>query len=41
VLSRYFDGEVRAALDAIASHTMRNWNGIAVGDVRAAAVLSG
>jgi L-asparaginase II len=34
VLARFFDGEIRAALDAIANHTMRNWNGIAVGDIR-------
>src|SRR5690349_21553701 len=34
ILARFFDGEIKAKLDAIASHTMRNWNGIAVGDVR-------
>lgn len=35
VLARFFDGEIRASLEAVANHTMRNWNGIAVGDVRA------
>jgi L-asparaginase II len=39
VLARFFDGEVRGSLEAIANHTMRNWNGIAVGDVRATDVL--
>lgn len=34
VLARYFDGEVAAALGHVANHTMRNWNGMAVGDVR-------
>ena len=34
ILARFFDGDVQAKLDAIANHTMRNWNGIAVGDVR-------
>ena len=34
ILARFFDGNVQAKLDAIANHTMRNWNGIAVGDVR-------
>jgi L-asparaginase II len=34
VLARFFDGDVKVALDAVANHTMRNWNGIAVGDVR-------
>jgi L-asparaginase II len=34
ILARFFDGEIKAALDSIANHTMRNWNGIAVGDVR-------
>jgi L-asparaginase II len=34
ILARFFDGHVKAKLDAIANHTMRNWNGIAVGDVR-------
>ncbi|MGV3548436.1 asparaginase [Rhizobium sp.] len=33
ILARYFDGEIKAGLDAIATHTMRNWNGIAVGDI--------
>ena len=33
-LARYFDGDVKVQLEAIANHTMRNWNGIAVGDVR-------
>lgn len=40
VLARFFDGEVRAALDGIANYTMRNWNGMAVGDVRAAEYVS-
>lgn len=39
VLARYFEDEIRANLMAIASHTMRNWNGIAVGDVRATDAL--
>ena len=34
MLARFFDGDVQAKLDAIANHTMRNWNGIAVGEVR-------
>ena len=34
VLARFFEGEVRAALEGVASHPLRNWNGIAVGDVR-------
>jgi L-asparaginase II len=35
-LARYFrdEPEVQAALMAQANHTMKNWNGIAVGDVR-------
>lgn len=36
VLARFFDDGIRASLDGIASHTMRNWNGIAVGDIRVA-----
>lgn len=40
ILARYFDGEVSAALDRIANHTMRNWNGIAVGDVRVSEYMS-
>lgn len=34
ILARFFDGEVKVALDGIANHTMHNWKGIAVGDVR-------
>lgn len=41
VLARFFDDDVRPALEAIASHTMRNWNGIAVGDVRASGLTGG
>ena len=33
-LARYFEGDIKARLEAIANHSMRNWNGIAVGDVR-------
>jgi L-asparaginase II len=42
VLSRFFekDGEVHAGLMAMAAKPMHNWNGIHVGDVRAAAVLT-
>ncbi|MDM9626748.1 asparaginase [Rhizobium sp. S152] len=41
-LARFFekDSEIRAALEAMATVSMRNWNGIHVGDVRAAAVLA-
>lgn len=41
-LARFFekDSEIRTALEAMATVTMRNWNGIHVGDVRAAAVLA-
>jgi L-asparaginase II len=39
VLARFFDGDVKAKLVAIANHTMRNWNGIAVGEVRVTAGL--
>ncbi|MBX9459263.1 MAG: asparaginase [Rhizobium sp.] len=34
VLARFFEGEVKAGMQAIADHTMRNWNGIEVGAVR-------
>lgn len=36
ILARFFadDGEVHARLMALANHTMRNWNGIEVGEVR-------
>lgn len=34
VLARFFDGEARERLTAIANHTMRNWKGIEVGDIR-------
>ena len=34
ILGRFFEGDVGDALDRIATHTMRNWNGIAVGEVR-------
>ena len=33
-LARYFEGDIKARLDDVANHTMRNWNGLAVGDVR-------
>ena len=39
VLARFFEGEERARLMAISDHTMRNWNGIEVGTVRAAGGL--
>ncbi len=41
-LARFFekDSEIRTALEAMATVSMRNWNGIHVGDVRAAAVLA-
>jgi L-asparaginase II len=43
VLARFFVGEedLQAGLMAMANHTMRNWNGIAVGDVRVADGLLG
>jgi len=34
VLARFFDGEIKTGLTDIANHTMRNWKGIEVGDVR-------
>jgi L-asparaginase II len=40
ILARFFDGETALALDRIANHTMRNWNGITVGEVRASEHLS-
>lgn len=40
ILARFFDGDVKVALEAIANHTMRNWNGIAVGDVRVSEHIS-
>ncbi|MBR0556378.1 asparaginase [Ciceribacter sp. L1K23] len=41
LLARYFEpgSEEREQLLAMASHTMRNWNGIAVGDVRVTDLL--
>jgi L-asparaginase II len=39
VLARFFDGEIKARLGDIANHTMRNWKGIDVGDIRVAAGL--
>ena len=38
-LARYFDGEIRDSLMAIADHGLRNWKGIAVGEVRVTAGL--
>lgn len=42
LLARYFDKEsVEArALDAIANRSMKNWNGIHVGDIRATSALT-
>ena len=42
-LARFFraEPEVEARLLAVANHTMRNWNKIAVGDVRASGELVG
>lgn len=34
ILARFFEDDVKAKLDAVANHTMRNWNGITVGTVR-------
>lgn len=41
-LARFFDkgDEVHAALMALANHSMRNWNGMHVGDVRVTAALT-
>jgi L-asparaginase II len=33
-LARFFEDDVKARLEAIANHSMRNWNGISVGEVR-------
>jgi len=43
LLARQFDrdGEIQAALMALANRSMRNWNGLHVGDVRLAADLFG
>ncbi|TPW30575.1 asparaginase [Martelella alba] len=35
VLARYFDGDIAAALRARAMTVMKNWNGLAVGEIRA------
>lgn len=35
ILARYFDDDIRAKLTGIANYSMRNWNGITVGEVRA------
>lgn len=38
-LARFFEGEIRDSLMAIADHGLRNWKGIAVGEVRVTAGL--
>lgn len=42
LLARYFesDSAERAALDAMANRSLKNWNGIHVGDIRVTSSLS-